>query len=498
MPCSAHEVGRTVTANRYPKRIYVRQSIPRTPRVAALPTRLVLRGRVRLRRARSRRPAAGGSGRRGRADPTPSRTTAPGFEVRTYRTCRRILMFHHFPDELRQRRASSCGSIDFELYRTVDDPRSCAAGLLAAASIDPTRMDLGARLAGSDRAASAAASSATAHLTIDDTLRTADADSLENIIGDFDGAHRRWVDLLGEGLQGILTEDDGAWYYKQNLSALLRRPARRRSLRAARAPRREAATHGLRHRAPAHRSQRTRSPVRGQLPAADCGLARVATLTAAGSRCARSRPRTSTGGPEPALRRPRRRRSGRRPDHRGRRADLVPVAAWNRVRRQLRGSSSRLTRTEARRSCSADGARSIFLADMSRRRSFGPGASPRRRDRATGRTSATVASGRRSSWTSAPMFDNPDLFDERRLRLADIDGSGTADLVYFGSDQHHYLVQPVGQRLDAGPPAAPQFPTWTTSSQATVFDLLGTGTACDRLDVPPARGRRGSRCATST
>src|SRR5690606_38496457 len=24
----------------------------------------------------------------------------PGFEIRTYRLCRRILMFHHFPDEL--------------------------------------------------------------------------------------------------------------------------------------------------------------------------------------------------------------------------------------------------------------------------------------------------------------------------------------------------------------------------------------------------------------
>ena len=30
---------------------------------------------------------------------TRSRPTAPGFEVRTYRLCRRVLMFHHFPDE---------------------------------------------------------------------------------------------------------------------------------------------------------------------------------------------------------------------------------------------------------------------------------------------------------------------------------------------------------------------------------------------------------------
>ena len=34
----------------------------------------------------------------------------------------------------------------------------------------------------------------------------------------------------------------------------------------------------------------------------------------------------------------------------------------------------------------------------------------------------------------APWFDAPDLFDQRRLRLADIDGSGTADLIYLGGD----------------------------------------------------------------
>ena len=33
-----------------------------------------------------------------------------------------------------------------------------------------------------------------------------------------------------------------------------------------------------------------------------------------------------------------------------------------------------------------------------------------------------------------PWFDSPDLFDQRRIRLADIDGSGTTDIIYLERD----------------------------------------------------------------
>ena len=44
----------------------------------------------------------------------------------------------------------------------------------------------------------------------------------------------------------------------------------------------------------------------------------------------------------------------------------------------------------------------------------------------------------------APRFDNDERFDPRRIRLADIDGSGTADLLYVGAGRRDRLVQPVG------------------------------------------------------
>src|ERR1039458_6943933 len=35
---------------------------------------------------------------------------------------------------------------------------------------------------------------------------------------------------------------------------------------------------------------------------------------------------------------------------------------------------------------------------------------------------------------SAPAFDYPDLFDPTRIRMADVDGSGTTDIIYLGSE----------------------------------------------------------------
>ncbi len=51
---------------------------------------------------------------------------------------------------------------------------------------------------------------------IQDELRELDAASLENLPIGLDGATYQWVDLDGEGVSGILTEQAGAWFYKPN------------------------------------------------------------------------------------------------------------------------------------------------------------------------------------------------------------------------------------------------------------------------------------------
>ena len=45
-------------------------------------------------------------------------------------------------------------------------------------------------------------------------LKTIDADSLENLPQGVDGQRYQWVDLYGEGINGVLTEQAGSLYYK--------------------------------------------------------------------------------------------------------------------------------------------------------------------------------------------------------------------------------------------------------------------------------------------
>jgi hypothetical protein len=37
---------------------------------------------------------------------------------------------------------------------------------------------------------------------------------------------------------------------------------------------------------------------------------------------------------------------------------------------------------------------------------------------------------------NAPWFDHPDQFDHKRIRFADIDGSGTTDIIYLHRDRY--------------------------------------------------------------
>ena len=53
---------------------------------------------------------------------------------------------------------------------------------------------------------------------IDETVRDLDPESLANLPSGLDGGHYQWVDLDGEGLSGVLSEQAGSWFYKRNLS----------------------------------------------------------------------------------------------------------------------------------------------------------------------------------------------------------------------------------------------------------------------------------------
>ena len=79
---------------------------------------------------------------------------------------------------------------------------------------------------------------------------------------------------------------------------------------------------------------------------------------------------------------------------------------------------------------------------------------------------------------NSPWFDHPDQFDQERIRLADIDGSGVTDIIYLERDGVALYFNQSGNAGARGATAQSAFPRTDSSSSVTVVDLLGNGTAC--------------------
>ncbi len=85
--------------------------------------------------------------------------------------------------------------------------------------------------------------------------------------------------------------------------------------------------------------------------------------------------------------------------------------------------------------------------------------------------------GSKVTMDHAPYFDHPDQFDHKRIRLADIDGTGTTDLIYLHREGIRLYFNQSGN-------------SWSESQVLNIFlrvddlvtispvDLLGNGTAC--------------------
>jgi RHS repeat-associated protein len=124
----------------------------------------------------------------------------------------------------------------------------------------------------------------------------------------------------------------------------------------------------------------------------------------------------------------------------------------------------------------ADSTESIFLADMS-----GDGLTDLVRIR-NGEVCywpnlGYGGFGAKVTMDVAPLFDRADIFDGRRLRLGDIDGSGITDIVYFAGTSVQLYFNQSGNGF--GPSQTLyHFPAFDTLASIEILDLLGNGTAC--------------------
>lgn len=86
--------------------------------------------------------------------------------------------------------------------------------------------------------------------------------------------------------------------------------------------------------------------------------------------------------------------------------------------------------------------------------------------------------GAKVTMDASPLFDHADHFNPEQIRLADLDGSGTTDIVYLGLEQFRYWLNLSGNGWSESHATANPFPAFSNYSELAVLDLLGTGTSC--------------------
>jgi len=409
----------------------------------------------------------------------PFSTFRSSFEVRTYRLCRRVLMFHHFPEEL----GPDGLSMDDYLVRSTEfeyEETPITSFITSVTQSGYVRQDSGAYLKKSLPPLEFGYSKA----EIQSEIHEVDPVSLENLPYGLDGARYQWVDLDGEGVSGILTEQAESWYYKPNLGEARFGPVQ---------------------------------PVSSKPSIADLsGAQQLIDLAGDGQLdLAQFAPplsgfyeRDNDGGwldfrpftsiPEIDWNSPYHKYIDLTGDGH---ADILAtedsIFTWYPSLAEEgfgRGEMIRQSFDEERgpRLVFAEATQTIFLADMS-----GDGLTDLVRIRngevcywpnlGYGRFGAKV------TMDGSLWFAAPDLFDSRRIRLADIDGSGVTDIIYLGRDGVHLYFNQSGNSWSEAR-ALDQFPRVDNLSSVTVVDLLGNGTACLVWSSPlPADTRRPMR-----
>jgi RHS repeat-associated protein len=421
--------------------------------------------------------------------PDPFSSYRATFEIRCCRRCRRVLMFHHFADEQDVGLNCLVRSTDFAYSDPPADPLDPVYSFLMAAGQTGYRRQAAGYLASSLPPVEFTYTQA----TLDPTLRDVDAASLENLPAALDGADYRWLDLDGEGSAGILTRQGGAWFYKPNLSA----------------------GNGASDDRPPEPRFGPMAALRAQPAGGPGGPAQAQLVDLSGSG---QLDLVAYDGPDPGFYE---RNEGygwgeftpfrslpsidwRDPNLRfvditgDGFADLLisedQAFIW--MRSLAKGGfepaervQQMLDEEKGPNIAFADGTESIFLADMS-----GDGLTDLVRVRngavcywpnlGYGHFGAKVA------MDDAPRFDAPDLFDARRIRLADIDGSGTVDIVYFGPRGTSLWFNLSGNAWSAARAIA-RIPPVDDLASAEARDLLGSGTACLTWSSPlPGNAQR--------
>ena len=79
---------------------------------------------------------------------------------------------------------------------------------------------------------------------------------------------------------------------------------------------------------------------------------------------------------------------------------------------------------------------------------------------------------------NSPILDAREAFSSNRIRVGDIDGSGTSDMIYLPSDGNAKIYYNLSGSAWSNARTVTGFPRLSSLRSVAVFDLLGKGTAC--------------------
>ncbi|MGD1044162.1 MAG: SpvB/TcaC N-terminal domain-containing protein [Bacteroidota bacterium] len=381
-----------------------------------------------------------------------------GFEVRTYRLCHRVLMFHHF-DELK---------VDNYLVRSTEFTylESPVASFITGITQSGYVLSNGLKYL---KKSLPPLEFEYSQATINDKVEEIDPESLQNLPVGIEGSKYQLVDLDGEGISGILTEQADAWYYKPSLG------------NGSFGPMNVVASNPSLASLSSGRQQLLDLAGDGQLDLADFHeptpgfYERSTDEQWENFRTFKSLPKIAWD--DPNLRFVDLNGDGH--------ADILitenEVIRWYPSLAKDGFDSQSLVSTpldeeDGPRLVFADGTQSIYLADMS-----GDGLTDLARIRngevcywpnlGYGRF------GKKVTMDNSPWFDSVDQFDQKRIRVADIDGSGNTDIIYLHADRISLYFNQSGNGW-SGEQLIRQFPLVDNLSSVMTADILGDGTAC--------------------
>jgi RHS repeat-associated protein len=384
-----------------------------------------------------------------------------GFEIRTYRLCRRVLMFHHFTEL----GAQPC------LIRSMN--MGYALGTAFTFLLSVTQK--GYILQSDGNYTEKAWPPVEFHyepLGWNTEVRSLPTDSMDNLPGGIDDGNYQWIDLYNEGIAGILTEQAAGWFYKSNAgdghfsaAQLVAAKPSLQGISAGAMQFRDLEASGQQflvsndlHGYYELNSDKDWLPFKNfsEVPNINLNEAHLKFLDLTGDG----------------------------------QADILvaeeEVFTWYAAKgkdgfHSYQALHKALDEEKGPVTVFANGDEAILLADMN-----GDGLT----DIVRIRCSEVVywpnlgygQFGAKVNMSNAPVFDHPDRFNPLYIKPADIDGSGTTDLVYLGDNSFKIYFNQSGNSFSeengiTGVNPLP-FPGVDNFSHVTVVDLLGNGTGC--------------------